>query len=73
MANTLDIQLTHWDVRLFLEALKELEEKWRYLNQNSLDEDERADVGNDLAALYASREHLVNAAKAVFGESIKTR
>ena len=70
--NTLRLELTEWDARLVIEALKELETKWETISRTSHDEDEQAEYGNDLMILTDSKEKIVEAAKAVFGDSIAT-
>ncbi len=68
----LQICLNAWDARFIIEALKELEAKWQHINETSPDEDEQAEYGNDLAALYETKEQFTKAATAVFGDSIAT-
>ena len=68
----LQICLSEWDARLIIEALKELEAKWQHINETSHDEDEQAEYGNDLAALFETKSHFTQAATQVFGESVAT-
>ena len=70
--NILKLDLTEWDTRLLIEALKELEAKWETISRTSLDEDEQAEYGNDLMILKDSNEKIVETAQRVFGESIAT-
>jgi len=70
--NTLRLELTEWDARLVIAALKELEAKWETISRTSPDEDEQAEYGNDLMILTDSKEKIVEAAKLVYGESIAT-
>ena len=67
---TLKLDLTEWDTRLVIEALKELETKWETISRTSLDEDEQAEYGNDLMILTDSKEKITKAATLVFGKSI---
>ncbi len=68
----LQICLNEWDARFIIQALKELEAKWQHINETSRDEDEQAEYGNDLAALFETENHFTEAATQVFGESVAT-
>jgi len=70
MPNELNIKLLPWQAKLLLEAAYELEEKWRHINNTSEDEDEVADVGNDLMDLITAREYLETEAIKAFGSWI---
>ena len=67
MPNELNIKLLPWQAKLLLEAAYELEKKWRYVTETSEDEDQVADVGNDLMDLITAREHLEAEAIKAFG------
>ncbi len=68
----MQICLDEGDARFIIEALKELEAKWQHINETSSDEDEQAEYGNDLVALYETKEQFTKAAIAVFGKSVAT-
>ncbi len=68
----LQICLNEWDARFIIQALKELETKWQHINETSQDEDEQAEYGNDLVALFETESHFTQAATQAFGESITT-
>ncbi len=71
MQDALDIKLLPWQTKLLLEAAYQLEEKWRYINNTSKDEDEIADTGNDLMDLITAREYLESEAVKAFGSWVK--
>ena len=66
----LQIHLNEWDARFIIEALKELEARWQHINETSLNEDEQAEYGNDLVALYETKERFLKAATDAFGKSV---
>lgn len=66
----LNVCLTHWQARIILEALKELEAKWGHINQTAQDEDQRAEYANDLIELEMVKDQLTNAAVKLFGPSV---
>lgn len=66
----LNIDLTEWQTRIVIEALKELESKWLTINQSTTDENEQADYANDLVELGMTKDHIVQAAIKLFGKRI---
>ncbi len=73
MSSELQISLHEWDARLIIEALQELEKKYERMNETSPDEDEQAEYGNDLVILGDTKDKVIAAAAAVFGEQIAFR
>ncbi len=71
MSDTLKLELDSYDARFILEALKELSDKWRHINQTTSNEDEQADYGNDVMFLDSRRERIERLAVEAFGEQIK--
>jgi len=68
MADKLTITLLPWEAKLLLESIAELEAKWTHINATSQDEDEVADLANDLVQLNIAKKHLTEAAVNAFGE-----
>ncbi len=64
------INLTEWDCRNILESLSTQEQKWLDAIYASSDEDDRADLGNDLALLRLTRDTLQAAAIKEFGGDV---
>lgn len=67
---TLNVCLTEWQARIVLEALNELEAKWRHINPTTQCEDERAEYGNDLVELNMTKELIAASAAQKFGASV---
>jgi hypothetical protein len=68
--NKLNLSLTEWQVQIVLEALQELEQKWRQVNETTADEDEQSEYANDLIQLNMTKEHILKAATKVLGPGI---
>lgn len=66
----LSVCLTEWEARIVLEALNELEEKWRHINETTQDEDEQAETANDLVELNMTKKHIAETAIQLFGPSV---
>jgi hypothetical protein len=70
MNDKLTLSLLPWQAKLLLEAASDLEAKWRRINESSRDEDEVAEIGNDLMDLISTREHLEKEAVKAFGQGV---
>jgi hypothetical protein len=68
MADKMTITLLPWEAKLLLESIAELEAKWAHINTVSQDEDEVADVANDLIQLNIAKRHLTEEAVKAFGD-----
>ncbi len=66
----MNVSLTHWQARIILEALRELETKWRCANQCAPTEDQQAEYANDLIELAMVKDHLSEQAIKEFGPSV---
>jgi hypothetical protein len=64
------VELNEWRVKIILEALKTLDEKWQSVIASTDDEDVKADYGNDLALLHTLREGFEEMAIAEYGSNI---
>lgn len=62
------ITLVPWEAKLLLESIAELEAKWTHINATSQNEDEVADVANDLLQLNIAKRHLTEEAVKAFGD-----
>jgi len=52
--------LDHWRVKLILQALKELDEKWQAVMENTTDEDIKIGYANDLLLVGKLREDAIS-------------
>jgi hypothetical protein len=68
----MNVSLTHWQARMILEALRELETKWSCANQCAGDEDQPAEYANDLIELAIVKDELTEQAVKAFGPSVTT-
>jgi hypothetical protein len=68
--NKLNLCLTEWQARIFLEAINELEAKGQRVNQTTENDDERAEYANDLVELGMTKRHIVENATQAFGEAV---
>ena len=64
------VSLSHWQARIVLEALRQLEAKWNCANQCAHDEDEQAEYANDLIQLGMVKDHFTAEAVNEFGPSV---
>jgi hypothetical protein len=68
MADNMTITLLPWEAKLLLESIAELEAKWTHINATSQDENEVADIANDLLQLNIAKRHLTEEAVKAFGD-----
>ncbi len=68
--NIMSMELLHWEASLVLQALAELEQKWKAICNTTTDEDEQADYANDLVELQMTKDAFQKQAIAVFGEGV---
>lgn len=66
----LQLSLCESDTKLVLEAIEELENKWRTICEASSDPDEIADLGNDLVSLRLLARSLADEATVAFGPDV---
>jgi hypothetical protein len=71
MRDPLKLELDIYDARFVLEALQDLSEKWRQINQTTVDEDEQGDYINNVMFLDSRRERNERLAVEAFGPQIK--
>ena len=66
----LEVKLIESEVKILLEALIEQEKRYMHICDSSDDEDEIADVGNDLIELRLLLNPLQNSALNKFGDQV---
>ena len=70
--STLNLELVESDAKLVLEALSEMEEKMVKICEISSNEDEIAEVGNDLIELRLLLKPMKEKAISLFGQGVLT-
>lgn len=66
----MQIGLNERDTRFILEALEELEAKWRSVARTSRDEDVQAEYGMDAGVLSMTKDYFKEAAIRAFGPEV---
>ncbi len=66
------IELQEWQARYILEALRVCEAQWRETTETCNDEDQAADLGNDMMRLTAAHDYLERVAVEAFGPGVNT-
>ena len=68
--NTLNLELVESEAKIILDALSEMELKMAELCENSSDEDQVAEIGNDLIELRLLLNPMKEKATMIFGQGV---